>query len=311
MLKSIVIKNFQSHKKTIIRLTKGVNFIVGRTQAGKTAILRALGLVINNRPSGGRFVRHGENTTSVTVKTYEGNTVKIKKTPTERIYYVNKRKFRKFGTKVPEEVTQVLRMSSINIQSQLDPPFLVTSSGGEITKTINRITKSEKVDKWIQSLTRDINDLKSEEETLDEEIKGIKKELQSLEFVDSTAIKIKEGKRTLSKRVRVVKKWDDIKTLIADYKEYSSQLNMFKRTIRTLDGKMVLYGNLDDQINELNDDIDVLGSFIFDSMEKIQLGRRKEKLKNEFIKLIKKKGLCPTCFGDINSKVIRRIERSI
>jgi len=160
-------------------------------------------------------------------------------------------------------------------------------------------------------LTRDINDLKSEEETLDEEIKGIKKELQSLEFVDSTAIKIKEGKRTLSKRVRVVKKWDDIKTLIADYKEYSSQLNMFKRTIRTLDGKMVLYGNLDDQINELNDDIDVLGSFIFDSMEKIQLGRRKEKLKNEFIKLIKKKGLCPTCFGDINSKVIRRIERSI
>ena len=39
MIKSIQLKNFQSHRDTTLRLSPGVNVIVGDPQNGKTAIL--------------------------------------------------------------------------------------------------------------------------------------------------------------------------------------------------------------------------------------------------------------------------------
>ena len=59
MIKSIDIENFQSHKKTRIDFDPGVNVIIGRSDSGKTSILRALNWVINNKPSGEAFIRHG------------------------------------------------------------------------------------------------------------------------------------------------------------------------------------------------------------------------------------------------------------
>ena len=55
MLKSISIKNYQSHKETDLTFNEGVNVITGTSDSGKTAILRSLSWLINNRPSGDAF----------------------------------------------------------------------------------------------------------------------------------------------------------------------------------------------------------------------------------------------------------------
>ena len=58
MIKQINIKNFQSHKSTQLKLDPGVNVIVGSSDSGKTAIIRAYLWVVDNRPLGNAFVSH-------------------------------------------------------------------------------------------------------------------------------------------------------------------------------------------------------------------------------------------------------------
>lgn len=224
MIKSIVINNYQSHKKTIIKLVEGVNVIVGKSQAGKTAILRALNWVLTNRPSGSRFVRHGESNTSVTVRTFEGNKVTLKLTPKGRSYFVNGTPYRKFGKAIPESVGEVLRMSSINIQSQLESPFLVTSSGTEIAKAINRITKAEKVDRWLASITSEINTIRRDGDAVENELSEIKTELDGLAHINKLAKKVGEAKGVLFKRRKIIRKWNDLRKLYIQYQKYSEQL---------------------------------------------------------------------------------------
>ena len=65
--------------------------------------------------------------------------------------------FEGFSTSVPDQIEETLNLSELNIQEQFDIPFLVMTSPGEIARTINRITKLEKVDEWVSKLTTKVN----------------------------------------------------------------------------------------------------------------------------------------------------------
>jgi len=47
MINSLTIQNFQSHKNTTLEFDNGINIIIGQSDSGKTAIIRALNWVIN------------------------------------------------------------------------------------------------------------------------------------------------------------------------------------------------------------------------------------------------------------------------
>jgi len=261
MLKSIVLKNFQSHKKTIIKLVEGVNVIIGKSQAGKTAILRGLDLLRTNRPSGNRFVRHGQQNAFITARTMEGDKVTLKKTAKERIYKVNNSTFRKFGTAVPEEVTEALRLTDINIQTQLDSPFLVTATGSEITKTINRITKAEKVDAWVKEANKEVNELTREKTNITTKLKDIKSQLAVLSDLPGIDDKVSKARRELSKEIRLINKWSDLGDLITKLEKRSSTLlryNSSYRLIPSFESAIQLTYNAD----IFKDDIKIANKFI-------------------------------------------------
>ena len=52
MIKRIKIENIQSHKETELELSSGINAIVGSSNNGKSAILRAFYWLVYNRPLG-------------------------------------------------------------------------------------------------------------------------------------------------------------------------------------------------------------------------------------------------------------------
>ncbi len=51
MINSLSLKNFKSWKDTLLEFHKGVNAIVGTTDAGKSNVIRAIRWVVFNRPS--------------------------------------------------------------------------------------------------------------------------------------------------------------------------------------------------------------------------------------------------------------------
>lgn len=160
MLKNLTIQNFQSHRETKLDFVDGINVIYGLSQSGKSAILRALNWVVFNRPSGFKFHSHfatPEEPTQVSVLLDDKEIISIKGFK-DTVYKINGENFRSFGTSLPIPVVKAFDLSQINFANQLDPPFLVTNTPGEIGKIFNQLTKAEQVDKWISSLTTKINE---------------------------------------------------------------------------------------------------------------------------------------------------------
>jgi len=186
MLKSLRVKNFQSHRDSLIRFSPGVNVLVGDPQNGKTAILRALNLVRTNRPSGFRFHSHfaKDGNTEIIIETDSGE-VDFLKNETGSVYSVTKEdgtnhQFTKVGVSVPDMVGEVLNLQDLNIQSQLDSPFLVGDNPADIAREINRTTKIDLVDKWVAELNRRknahsgaIHQMKRKSEELAGKIEGL------------------------------------------------------------------------------------------------------------------------------------------
>lgn len=167
MINSITLKNFQSHKDTHIEFHSGVNAIVGLSDSGKTAILRALNWVVNNKPSGDAFTSHWGGDCVVTIELWDGTTVSRGRTKTDNYYSLNGEMYRAFGQDVPEPVRKAFNMNEINIQAQMDAPFLLSSGPGGVAQILNRVANLDVIDKAISSIRkqklRADGDLKAEE----------------------------------------------------------------------------------------------------------------------------------------------------
>jgi len=220
LLKFLKIQNFQSHKKTELIFSEGINVIVGESTSGKTAIFRAFQWLVNNRPLGNRFksvfAKDGEPT-SVFAE-FEGTTeygdefVSIKKDK-EITYGIGTDvlgvtdEFKGIGSDVPDSVRRLLNLDEINIQNQLDQHFLITSSSGEIAKTINRIIHLEDVDSWVSELTSQINSTNKQIKMKEEDIDKMVAELflfPNLDDFESCISDVEKlQKEILSKRISI------------------------------------------------------------------------------------------------------------
>lgn len=167
MINSIKLKDFQSHKDTHIEFVPGVNVIVGRSDSGKTAIFRALRWVVFNRPSGGMFVRHGRSSTEVEVDFGLSELVSRNRTVKKAGNYVlrsdvNSLNFQALSSSVPDEISEVINMGEENFQNQLDAPFLLSNTSGEISKKLNKVAQLDIIDVSLGNINRWINEIKKE-----------------------------------------------------------------------------------------------------------------------------------------------------
>ncbi|MDO5041249.1 MAG: AAA family ATPase [Peptoniphilus sp.] len=80
-ISKLEIENFQSHKYTLLDFDKGLNVIVGNSDSGKTAIIRAIKWALYNEPQGDYFIRQGDKNISVSVYFNTGAIVKRYRSP--------------------------------------------------------------------------------------------------------------------------------------------------------------------------------------------------------------------------------------
>jgi len=165
MIKSLTIQNFQSHGKSKLEFHPGVNVIVGSSDSGKSAIIRAMRWIIYNRPSGDsiRSWWGGETSCEITV---DGNGItrcrgKVDKYQIQ-VEGKNVQEFKAIGTSVPEEVSRLLNIDTINLQYQLDSPFLLSVSAGDVAKHFNAVARLDKIDTGMSNVNSAIRSLEQE-----------------------------------------------------------------------------------------------------------------------------------------------------
>ena len=118
MINKIELINFESHKHTVLDISKGVNAIIGESEHGKSAILRAIYWVSFNRPSGDEFRSKWGGDTKVTLSLDEYQIVR-EKSKKENCYKIinntnkKEKKLSGFGQSVPKEVVDILKITSL------------------------------------------------------------------------------------------------------------------------------------------------------------------------------------------------------
>lgn len=88
MIHGIHIINFQSHEKSELVFTPGVNVITGSSDSGKSAILRAIQWLCTNRPLGNSFIQWSSKKCMVELQTSD-IVVGRSKTKSENFYHFN------------------------------------------------------------------------------------------------------------------------------------------------------------------------------------------------------------------------------
>ena len=230
MIKSVSIQNFQSHARTELNFHEGVNVIVGTTDGGKTAIIRALRWLIWNRPSGDALRSRWGGATNVQLETEEGVITRSKDKIdkyTLRLKGQEDIEFKAIGTSVPTEIQRVLNISEINLQNQHDATFLLSDTPGAVATHFNKVARLDRIDTatsaingWIRGLKSDVShletDIATEKAKLPqfENLEKFEIEIEALEQMEGKAVTMRSRYSTLEKDiVRITNLEKEIETL--------------------------------------------------------------------------------------------------
>lgn len=216
MIISIGIKNFQSHKSSVLNLHPGINAIVGVSDAGKSAVLRAFHWVRENRPLGDAHIsdwaKDGkgkvQDACSVSIQTDAYMVSRIRgKDKTFNGYTVEStanggtvESLEAIKTEVPARVTEILNLDTVNVQKQLDAPFLLASSPPEVARFFNGIVKLQDMDRTMSAVEGKKRDNEKAVIVANAEIARHTARVESLQWVDKAAPMVAEAE-ALNKQI--------------------------------------------------------------------------------------------------------------
>lgn len=232
-LKRIIIENFQSHQKTIIEPAPAgqLTVIVGPSDVGKTAIIRALRWLFYNQPQGTDFIRTGATFARVTVEYESGHKVVRERTVSTnryKIVYPDREKpeiFEGFGNNVPLEVQEITGVRSVrigdenyllNLSEQLDGPFLGTKqiSSPARAKVLGKLAGTEEIDLASSDVGADIYRCDRDKTRLEKDIDDLGKQIKQYDYLPA----LKETVEQLQGILDNIKTTQDRKTKLENLK---------------------------------------------------------------------------------------------
>lgn len=256
----VKLKNFQDHADTTIDFTNGINLIVGSSDAGKSAILRAINLVFHNNYKRDTYIRHGEKECSVSVKFSDGVEVTRVKGEDVNSYLItdaegNIHSFPKVGTGIPDEVKKNLgnpplddKKRPISYADQMSSLFLVDLSSSDLPRTLSELTgiqhlqtSAELLSKTARSYDRSIKDKKEKIEKLETELDNYSYVDKDLERIEGIEEKLKDVNKQIEKSNRA-----------RFFIEQNNKIFLEAKQIKTKLAKEKAFAELKDQFDNLS-----------------------------------------------------------
>lgn len=135
----LTLDNFQIHYHKEVEIPDGVTtYIEGDSDTGKSACLRAIRWVCENKPDAGMFVTLGSprGTEAIVTLETEDCTVVRARGKSKNRYVLDGEEFTAFGREVPPQISKKLRLSPYTFQLQGEPPFLIAATPTEAAKIL-------------------------------------------------------------------------------------------------------------------------------------------------------------------------------
>lgn len=221
MIENIEIHNFQSHKATVLELDAKVNTLQGNSDCGKSAVLRALQWLIFN-PAGDYFIsdwaRKGKTQTAPCEVIVYANGHKIVRRRDKDFngYYLDDEMFEATRNTVPKKISDILNLGEVNVQRQLDPPFLLSMSAGEVSRYINNLVNLTRIDTWTSAANSRERKLRQDADAAFERVEKARGKVESYSFLP----RLEELSDTIES---LVSHGSDVGALYADLSETLSR----------------------------------------------------------------------------------------
>lgn len=181
MFQKMKIRNFQKHQSLVIEFDDRVTTIVGKTNAGKSAIIRALGLLCLSRWKD-CYVRHGKKHVTVEL-TVDDKIILREKGKGKNVYAIDGKRFAAFAQSVPPEIEQCLNVTPDNFQRQLDSHFWFSDTSGQVSKKLNQIVNLEVIDRTLANVASEVKRTRAELSVCESRHSDAKKQVQELGWV--------------------------------------------------------------------------------------------------------------------------------
>lgn len=181
MFQKLILRNFQPHRKLVVKFDEHVTCIIGPTDTGKSSIIRALRWLCLNSIKSKRFISWWAKRCSVTLHV-DGHIIKRSKGK-ENLYFLDKQEFKAFGTTVPEPIAKILNVSEENFQRQIDPPLWLASSPAQVGRELNKIVNLDIIDLTLSNVSKAKREAQAKVKSLISVRNTLKKEAEDLEWI--------------------------------------------------------------------------------------------------------------------------------
>jgi DNA repair ATPase RecN len=187
-LQSLTLKNFQAHKDLDVQFSPTLTTIKGATDAGKSAVLRALRWVCLNDIAGADFIREGAKQVTVTLEVTSNlevpSTFEIarskKADATRNTYALDGHEYKAFGQSVPSDIATTLALNKINFQGQHDPPFWFSDTAGEVSRQLNSVIDLSIIDSALANIASAVRVSQERKSICEERLAEAKRQLEEL-----------------------------------------------------------------------------------------------------------------------------------
>jgi len=244
MISSLHLENFQCWEDLTVRLGEGVNAIVGPTDSGKSAVVRALRWVMRNEPSGHQFRKSGTKMTRVTVALSSGISVRRERSKKVNRYVVitgeEEVAYDNFGRDIPEPVLDALDCAPVTLcgkgidlncqktMGQHEAPFMLGWSASDRAAVLDHLAGND--------ILREVSgDLNSEAMLAGKALARGRRELEGIEgeIADLGDLAAEEEKQTAAE-ARI----DALGQMIESREEVLRRLAEFERLKELVEAKV-------------------------------------------------------------------------
>lgn len=274
MIKKIKIENIQSHKETELELSPGINAIVGSSNNGKSAILRAFYWLVYNRPLGvdnllshWAFDKKGNQTLPMKVSVEnERGTITRFRTKDLNQYIVNDEELNVVKTDVPEQVEKMLCLTDTNIQRQQDAPFLLSLTSGQVAQYFNKTVRLDIIDRVLSNAESRRRKLNQDIKTNSELLKETQKKHEKFEWLDQVEKLLIKYENISKKNIELKEQIEILENQIQEFEKYSEikeKYNFIPEAQKTFYKIVSLESSIDSlnsKIENLESDVEVYDS---------------------------------------------------
>ena len=261
-LKRLELINIESHKDSILNFVEGVNVIVGDSDSGKSAILRALQLLLYNQPVGDDFRSDWGGDSEIRGKFEDGDVIR-KRTSSLNAYYLDGAELTGIGRgKVPGAVKRFLQVSEINLMSQEDPLFMVQWDPKKRGEVINSLCDFSKIETATTFIKRQIKSEKAELKKHESNVKDLTAKIEALPDIDELEDQVSLLEGMVETLDSLEEEIDDIEADLNQLNRKSAQIAKYEAilknedTVTNLLEKAAQIDALSDEINDLESDLD-------------------------------------------------------